>query len=491
MKRAFSLFLCAALLLGFVSCSPSKEDKLYDELTAKSSAASSEAAPSSAPEESEPEESEVSQAESEEEVPEDPERYVQKLEWNQLFDIVPNTELSGTLTIGTHSSKLLEPWIEAFNAAYPNVEIKTKLYSITSDEASEELIVDLNSGAAGDILHLGTLSLFKYGESGLLLDLYPFIDASPDLQREDLYTNMLTAMETEGGKLCAVSPTASIGAVYFNTMVTERLGINFRNDYPDGMTPKDITDLYQRCIQEDVLDETAFLSPLGSKMYLFLDTVMDYFDEQHSESDFENPGFVEHLEVMDRIPAAMPLLADAWAVDYSFQYEDEFMVLGQDSFSILDHYWENDKKANRSVWVPLKTESGKKPFQTGLPLGITSSCQNPELAWEFLKFMLTDKPFPQKPEKGYTDIAYMQLYNNEVPVNRKTFEHLFCAYYDDDELYQYLDDMYSQRDVVKFTDGHLLSAWMDILTSYWENGLISAEECAKQLQERTWIYMNE
>ena len=31
----------------------------------------------------------------------------------------------------------------------------------------------------------------------------------------------------------------------------------------------------------------------------------------------------------------------------------------------------------------------------------------------------------------------------------------------------------------------------DIFVSYYDNHLISAEECAKQLQERAWIYLSE
>lgn len=37
----------------------------------------------------------------------------------------------------------------------------------------------------------------------------------------------------------------------------------------------------------------------------------------------------------------------------------------------------------------------------------------------------------------------------------------------------------------------LLGSLEDIFAAYYDNHLISAEECARQLQERGWIYLNE
>jgi len=491
MKKLLSVVLCLSLLLSLFSCGQSEQDKKFDELTSKTSAVSSEA---SLPE---PEESSAvsqeetsSTAEENTNLPENWENYIQELEWGEMFDIEPNTELSGELTIGVDSSETLEPWIEAFKAVYPNVEIKTKLYPIVSNDSTQALIVDLNSGEAGDILYINYISWFKYAESGLLLDLYPFMDADPDIQREDYYPNILKALETRDGKLCSICPSINMGNVFFNTQVTDQLGINFREDYPDGMDYKDIAELYQRCLNEGVLDAGSPLSPFGSKLYLNNDVIMDYLDEVTHECDFENPAFIEYLETMNSIPAGVPAYSDVYPTDFAFSDTSQFMIRGGDAFNMFMRYLRRDENLHASVWVPLKTESGKKPFEVVKPVGITSACQNPELAWEFIKFMISEKPFPTNQDHA-SDMSYMALYSYGVPIHRENFKGLYHAYFTNEELFQYVEEMYAQRNVLRFKDPGLNLAWMEIYANFFEHDLISAEDCAKQLQERTWIYMNE
>jgi len=485
-KSKITAMILSVLLLAtsLFSCGQSEQDKLYDELTAKSSTPPSEI--------SVPEESASSQeAVSSEGLSAEKDSFLQKLEWDQLFDIEPNTELSGTLTIGVDSSKTLEPWIKAFQAVYPNVEIKTKLYPMTSEKAIDSLIVHLNSGEAGDIVYLSILSLFKYGESGLFVDLYPFIDADPDISREDFYPNVLKALETSDGRLCTVCPAISIENVYFNTSVTDPLGIDFLEEYPDGMDYKDVVDLYWRCIEEGALDEDAPLSAMGSKDYLSTMEIMAYLDEVTGECHFDSPEHIEFLKTTNSIPAGVELYCDGFSIAYPLETTSEFMMVGSDCFSVLHRYQEPDEELHNTPWMPTKATNGKKQFEVELPLGITSACQNQELAWEFIKFILSEKEFPEKPAEGYNDPGYRYLYGDCIPFNRKNFENLFKAYYDDEELFQYLDQLYSQRDVVRFMDGRLNAAWEEAKRNYYQYELISAEECAKQMQERTWIYMNE
>ena len=50
-------------------------------------------------------------------------------------------------------------------------------------------------------------------ESGLFLDLNQLMDSDPDFHREEYYTNVLEAWETEGGALPVVGTVAPPSAV--------------------------------------------------------------------------------------------------------------------------------------------------------------------------------------------------------------------------------------------------------------------------------------
>ena len=44
---------------------------------------------------------------------------------------------------------------------------------------------------------------------------------------------------------------------------------------------------------------------------------------------------------------------------------------------------------------------------------------------------------------------------------------------------------------LQFQEGELGASLFEIYLDYYQHDLITAEECAKRLQERAWIYFNE
>lgn len=492
-KKLISILLAALLVMGLAACGNSEQDEKFDALVKKTSEASSEVPQA--------EESASSQPESHEEVDDTAvssktpivyDRTVQYVEWGDLFNLEPNTELSGTLTIRAYYSAAIEPWVKEFMATYPNVKIRLDVHPVTSNEDAQKLAVELNSGTAGDIVMMGLVSNYKYAESGIFLDMYPFMEADPDFHMEDYYTNIFKAMETSDGKMCTMVPFFTTPCVFFNTGVTDKLGVDFLRDYPDGMTYKEIVALYNRAIEEGALPEGAPLSTLGSKDYLGDIVIMDYLDEANHISNLDSPGFIEYLETANSIPAGVELAWDAFAVDYDFQAKNEFLIRSSHTFELLSRYLYENKEMHNSMMVPCRTESGKNLFEALCSLGITSACENPELAWEFIKFMISEKPFPEGPdENGEQEPAYGKIYRNCTPVNRKNCENLCRALCEDDELIEYVIESAEKCDTERSSNGELAVAWSEIRKNFFQYGLISAEECAKQMQERTWIYMNE
>ena len=84
----------------------------------------------------------------------------------------------------------------------------------------------------------------------------------------------------------------------------------------------------------------------------------------------------------------------------------------------------------------------------------------------------------------------MHPYNQSLPINRNNFRNLSAALFR--EPFAKLAEPYMEQLNTRLSvSQELLGSLEDIFAAYYDNHLISAEECARQLQERGWIYLNE
>ena len=98
-----------------------------------------------------------------------------------------------------------------FNRTNPDYQIVVKDYADYSPNASREdaimrLATEIGAGKIPDILVIEDMPVEQWGASGLLEDLWPWIDKDPDISREDLMERVLQAMEMDG-KLYDISDT--------------------------------------------------------------------------------------------------------------------------------------------------------------------------------------------------------------------------------------------------------------------------------------------
>ena len=137
-------------------------------------------------------------------------------------------------------------------------------------------------------------------------------------------------------------------------------------------------------------------------------------------------------------------------------------------------------------------EQGGTAFRGMNMFGITAGCENPELAWEFLKFMISQKDFPERLHLyGDKDEVYRELYGGNLPIHRGNLQALCDAYFQDSGVFEAADRLMKQFTSLQFQEGELGASLLEIYLDYYQYDLITAEECAKQLQERAWIYFNE
>jgi multiple sugar transport system substrate-binding protein len=115
--------------------------------------------------------------------------------------IKENNELSGKLTVSTVFDGYIDTFAEEFMDMHPNVEIIVERPEDNPISYMYRIAIDLLSGTASDLVDLSGLDINHKAQSGLLVNIYDFMDNDPDFDKSDYYTNILEAMEYGSGLL--------------------------------------------------------------------------------------------------------------------------------------------------------------------------------------------------------------------------------------------------------------------------------------------------
>lgn len=318
--------------------------------------------------------------------------------------------------------------------------------------AQQRATTEILAGNIPDIMD-DTLPLALYGEKGLLADLWPYIDADPDLGRDQLMTHVLDCASVEG-KLCYL-----FKSFYLETAVTCAPQLKGKT----SVTLKELLDVYDGMPEGSaVLGYNA--SPQNTLLYL---AAQDQFvDRAAGTCRFDSEEFISLLELCGRIRhddggyeddggAALregrQLLATAAITSlYDFQ-RMETLCGGPESLWDYEGYLaENDQDAylaylqelrydpakevadgwvsgaategEYAAWVGYPTVSGSgSVFVPEYSLAISAACRYPEEAWSFVRAPL----LPQL--EGLSD-GEVQMETHTFPVNKADFDRYLAAF---------------------------------------------------------------
>lgn len=261
--------------------------------------------------------------------------------------------------------------VTAFNSAHDDMRLEVKDYMEYGNISSaiEQFNYDVLAGDIPDIIDLTAFSYDTLAGKGLLLDLYPYLDADPELSRNDFLPNVLTASETDGALL-------SVIPCYFvsGTAVAER-----------GVFDKEaitLADLKQALSEHPGM--TAFGATVRTELLTELVTAdaEQYIDIDTGRCSFDSAAFLELLEFVDQQPEL-----DIEALDMG--YEGEPGLLRMCSLEGFVSEYDYDMGGNRS-YVGLPGVNGTKPHICPvMELGISSETKAPEACWGFLRELLT------------------------------------------------------------------------------------------------------
>lgn len=401
-----------------------------------------------------------------------------------------------------------------YNKSNDNYRIVITDYSQFNTEedwsaGQKRLNSDIASGSGPDIIVASDMgSMRGYASKGLFADLNKFLDKDEDVDKEDLFPNVLEAC-TYNNKLFAIAPQFTISTLIGKTSKlngktswTMEEFLNFKNSLPEG------TRLFDRMSREELMN------------HMLTTCVTDYMDNTKAKCYFDSPEFISLLNLLKEYPTTEEL----YSSDDLIMYKD---VMIEDSMEEDEAPYRNDKVALMTytfwdisdakylmhihfgedvtfVGYPTKEGNGSA-LSTDVLYAISSKSKNQEAAWDFISYFVS-------PE-------YQDTIGWGFPLSMKQFDVLAKKaqerpyYMDGDQKIEYDDTYYmngqeivveplSDAEVKKIKDfvlsvNRLESYDEEIIAIIEEDvapffeGQKSAEEVVKIIQSRVGIFLNE
>ena len=373
-------------------------------------------------------------------------------------------ELTGHLTIKTFWDEQMETIIQDFTALHPGVTIdlvkaggENDVRSL--DDYGTQTVVELMSGGGPDLVDMAGFSVWKCARSGLLCDLYTFMDRDPEFRREDYYTNVWEGKEYQGG-LYSMPCSFLYKTYWVSRPLLEEAGIH----PPDTLTYQQMLQL-----QEEVAAATGESPRLipGMNPYTFFYTeALSYYDLESRTARFSDPAFLDYLRLTkEKIPVLPNNDMDRVVYNDSFMekdylFSDMSISSGSDLMPfLLDH-------KNITGPVLLVNTAGDASFRSMRDYAIPSSSKNQELAWEFLKFYIGPREYPDLRWKEGGREALLQ----------RTLERI---------------DGWNCQVSREEAEGEIFGECSEDLAAYYYHDLLTAEETAERIQNRMTIFLQE
>ena len=461
---------------------------------------------------------------------------------------IPGDDLSGELTIQGYSPVNWESNVQTlaneFRKLHPEVNI-TIQYEVGYDEykrlsnqerAAREnsfysrLRTEMAAGEADYILFdsgSGT-NLTAFSHSGILEDLSPYIEK--DFEEDAFYTPVLEAFQVDG-KQTMLPMAFSYYSIYFDRDLLNQIGVD--PDSIESVTTMQLLDWYDQAREINPELRLFYTSP--DKDYLFPLERTAFMDLNTGESSFDSPEFVDFLSRTSQVLNEEPNLEDDDRGKIKVGLADDALTFqAGEELDAIAKFWEDagdsyvskiedvmpffavpddamnekglfikqfpfDNLAGPYLLTNSKGDVGVMSYET---FAIPSSMEEKELAWEFIKYCMSDRE-----DTRFIQAGYQWDYTWNIPTNRANWEQIVqrvsggigfgtssagvsdnFSGADVDQVLADLDEILSYPLVP--VDYYNVDV-QDYLDEFYKNGLTTAEECAQKIQGRAEIWLQE
>ena len=424
------------------------------------------------------------------------------LDWNVRRELIRFNRASETTRI-----ELLD------YSQYDNYETDYDENGYGENGGMTKLRTEILSGKMPDILDLARMPVRQLAAKDLLLDLYPLLDADPELSRNDIFPNVLRALEIDG-KLSMIS-----SGFYIQTCIGAKRVVG---DKP-GWTYRQLNEALA------TMPEGCSVFSVGMTRDTILDIMMEldlgqFVDWKTGKVSFDSQAFVDLLNFIKSFPAAFDWEKYEWTEDdsdYNRIREGRQLLLnyGLSGFSDLGTYESVFGGPDSFTFIGYPTSEGVgNLLRIDSGFAISRDCKDAQAAWQFLRTLLTEKyeednvyNFPvnrnvfEKQKKDAMTPTYVKDEDGNILLDPETGEKQMetkgwsvdFETMEDIPIYSYtaeqiavIEQVIASTDRVPDSNKALVDIVREQAQAFFA-GQRSAEEVAKLVQSKANIYVNE
>lgn len=400
-------------------------------------------------------------------------------------------EMEGEISITTmYEEEFLTIAANKFMDKYPNVKIIINVFKNDSDsflleEYQNYLNTKIMTGKAEDIIMNRYLPSRKYIDMGALSDLSSFLNNTPEIKSDNFYMNIFEMMKDNKGRMYEIPLGCTLSKiVYFDKALATNSNL-FLDDNITTMSFDKVLDYAKQLISNTDMVNTFLNMGRGRNisMDLITNDLNKFIDFENKKVDINTKQYAEILETGKDLEK-QGYFDTTRSIDY---YNMEYHLAFLDDYDVQAAYYSLIPDSIRYHSMPLSDADGNI-YTNPLRAGINSASNNKELAWEFIKYLLSDEV--QSLPSFYS-----------LGVNKKGFDAIV-----DRNLQMYNDG--NKQNVSKEEYKNLLESWLSQINAfnseqvyitnmiYEENikffeGKQSAEATAEALQRKIDQYFNE
>lgn len=279
--------------------------------------------------------------------------------------------------------------ILAFNRASDKYRIVVRDYSEYNTEddynaGMTKLNTEILSGNVPDMICTNQLPVAQYAAKGVLEELWQYIDADPDLSRDQLMLQPLMAMQTGDGLYQITDSFAISTAVGLGKVVNgyDKWTVEAAKDALTKLKP-DATFFNITYAKTDVLSQCVARS------------AGDFVDWQTGKCSFDSPEFLALLEFANSFPTEFNYETFDWNdyVDDTTRIANGEQLITPayiSSFDDLRYYGGIFKGDVSYIGWPTGSGEGGTVYEPGVCLSMTTRCADKDAAWQFMRSMLSD-----------------------------------------------------------------------------------------------------
>lgn len=392
-----------------------------------------------------------------------------------------------------------------FNRTNQEYRIEVKEYVTDNSmegygSGQEQMNSDIVSGKGPDIIELSGRNLKMYAAKGILEDLYPYMDADEEINREDYLPNVLKAFEVDG-KLYTMP-----SRFYINTVLAKVSKVGDKR----SITLDEVMEIAKG------LPEDAQLYEYATKSSILMTNIMMNMDEyvnwSTGECKFNSDEFIKSLEFANQF-------------DKDYQYEEEglsrpekikqdLLLMSETSIGSMQEYILYEAMFGEPmafIGYPTTKDNGSFLSHDGSIMAINAKSPYKDGAWQFIRQQLTKEAqegnssrggfgFPvmksaleKQLEEDMTEEYYEDMDGNKVRSEKTTWGYdnfSVKIYAAKDYEVEAVRSLIESVDTMYQYDEKMMGIITEEANAFFE-GQKSAKEVADIIQNRIQVYVNE